>query len=125
MILKTECGNTLMLQQVMHESGVYRDFNDGSIYNNHPVLREHPDALQIVGYYDELEVCNPLGSNVKKHKLGLIFFTLTNLNPRYRSNFKGIFLFTVANVTVIEEHGIDKVLEPLVDDSGYYWHEFQ
>ena len=69
-----------------------------------------------MGYYDELEVCNHLGSNVKKHKLGLIFFTLTNLNPRYRSNFKGIFLLTVANVTVIEEHGIDKVLEPLVDD---------
>ena len=109
MILKTDCGSTLLLQQVMHESGVYRDFmySDGSIYKNHPVL-EHPDALQIVGYYDELEVCNPFGSNVKKHKLGLIFFTMTNLNPQYRSNFKGIFLSTVVNVTVIEELELTK-----------------
>uniref|UniRef100_A0A1X7VRK7 Uncharacterized protein n=1 Tax=Amphimedon queenslandica TaxID=400682 RepID=A0A1X7VRK7_AMPQE len=45
--------------------------------------------------------------------LELIFFTPTNLNPQYRSNCKGIFLSTV---TVIEKHGIDKVLEPLVDD---------
>ena len=27
-------------------------------------------ALQIMLYYDEVEVCNPLGSNRKKHKLG-------------------------------------------------------
>ena len=39
MILKTECGNTLMLQQVMHESGVYRDFNDGSIYNTNKNIK--------------------------------------------------------------------------------------
>ena len=27
-------------------------------------------SLQIQLYYDELEVCNPLGSKAKKHKLG-------------------------------------------------------
>uniref|UniRef100_A0A1X7VT30 Uncharacterized protein n=1 Tax=Amphimedon queenslandica TaxID=400682 RepID=A0A1X7VT30_AMPQE len=53
-----------LADRVMDKPGIFRDFSDGFIYNNHPVLREHPDALQIVGYYDELEVCNPLGSNV-------------------------------------------------------------
>lgn len=116
MILKMNCGNALISQQVTNESSIYSDFSDGSIYKNHPVILKHPSALQIVGYYDELEVCNPLGSNIKKHKLGLVFFTLTNLSPHYCSNYKGIFLLTVANVSLIEEHGIDKVLEPLVND---------
>ena len=43
---------------------------DGSLYKNHPLFAAHPDALQIILYYDDLEVCNPLGSNTKKHKIG-------------------------------------------------------
>lgn len=30
----------------------------------------HSDALEIFLYFDELEVCNPLGSKAKIHKLG-------------------------------------------------------
>ena len=29
-----------------------------------------PLALQIMLFYDELELCNPLGSSTKVHKLG-------------------------------------------------------
>ena len=53
--------------------GIYTDYSDGSNTKFHPVIAEHPNSLQIVGYYDELEICNPLGSKVKKHKLGLVF----------------------------------------------------
>ena len=34
------------------------------------LIKDDPTALQIQLYYDELEVCNPLGSKAKKHKLG-------------------------------------------------------
>ena len=27
-------------------------------------------ALQVIGYYDEVELCNPIGSYVQTHKLG-------------------------------------------------------
>ena len=27
-------------------------------------------ALQVIGYYDEVELCNPIGSYVQIHKLG-------------------------------------------------------
>jgi len=30
----------------------------------------HTKALQVVFYYDEVEVCNHLGSKAKVHKLG-------------------------------------------------------
>ena len=68
-------------------------------------------------YYDDLEMCNPVGSHTKKHKLGryylslivkaiftllslcvgidiasagVFYFILGNLHPKYRSKLKSI-----------------------------------
>ena len=46
------------------------DFCDGSLFKNHPLYQAYPDALQLIVYFDELEVCNPLGSHSGIHKLG-------------------------------------------------------
>lgn len=47
------------------------DYCDGELFKQNPLFQEDPCALQIQLYYDELEVCNPLGSYAKKHKLGM------------------------------------------------------
>ena len=39
-------------------------------FRQHPIFSENPSSLQIMVYYDELELCNPLGSRRKKHKIG-------------------------------------------------------
>ena len=67
------------------EHGELRDFCDGSVFKSHPLFSTCPHALQIIGYYDELEVVNPIGSYVSKHKLGCLFFFLGNIRPQYRS----------------------------------------
>lgn len=69
-----------------------------------------------MAYYDELEICNPLGSSAKKHKLGIVFFSVANMNPKRRSTFKAIFLSTITKVSIVEAHGIDAILKPFVDD---------
>ena len=46
------------------------DCRDGSIFQNHPIFSENSDAFQIVCYYDDVEIVNPLGSKIKTHKLG-------------------------------------------------------
>ena len=46
------------------------DYCDGSLFQKHPLFSVEPCALQIM-YFDELEVCNPLGSSAKVHKLGM------------------------------------------------------
>ena len=56
------------------DDNVVGDFCDGSFFQNHPLFSVDVHALQIVAYYDELEIVNPLGSFVKKHKLGFFFF---------------------------------------------------
>lgn len=47
------------------------DLCDGSYFKEHPLFSKHKNSLQILLYYDEVEVCNPLGSKVKVHKLGM------------------------------------------------------
>ena len=41
---------------------------DGDLFKNHPLFSVDKTALQIVAYYDLIEVVNPLGS--RTHKLG-------------------------------------------------------
>ena len=72
--------------------------------------------MQIIAYYDELEIVNPIGSYVKKHKLGCLFFFLANVRPQYRSTFKAIHLLAVARSQDINVYGIDKFLTPFVED---------
>lgn len=56
-------------------NGILGDFCDGTLYKSHPLFSVDPYALQIRGYYDDLEVVNPLGAYIKKHKLGCLFFS--------------------------------------------------
>jgi hypothetical protein len=92
------------------------DFCDGSVFKHHPLFGTNPNALQIIGYYDELEVVNPIGSYVSKHKLGCLFFTLANIRPQYRSSLKAINLVAVGKYEDILRYGIDAFLSPFVDD---------
>ena len=100
----------------IHTDGVIEDFCDGSVFKSHPLFAKDPLALQSITYYDEVELYNPLGSHVKRHKLGIVVFTLGNIPPKYRSQLEIINLAVVATVPVIEKHGLDAVLKPFVDD---------
>ena len=86
------------------------------MFKEHPLFSSDPSALQMVCYYDELELANPLGAYVKKHKIGVGFFILGNIQPKYRSRLRSVNLAFVCKVEVVEKHGIKKVLQPLVQD---------
>ena len=62
----------------MHTDGLLSDYCHGSDFTNHPLFSTEQNALQILLYFDELEVFNPIGTKVKKHKLGncLIYYNL-------------------------------------------------
>lgn len=54
-------------------TNVLSDYCDGKCCREHPLFSTDPVALQLILYYDELELCNPLGSRRKKHKIGLLY----------------------------------------------------
>ena len=47
------------------------DYCDGELYKSSSLFQEDPCALQVQLYYDEAEICNPLGSKASVHKLGM------------------------------------------------------
>ena len=56
-------------------NGMLGDYCDGELFAASELFKDDPCALQIQLYYDELELCNPLGS--KKHKLGKCSYVCT------------------------------------------------
>lgn len=74
----TQCSkyhSRLIIKQIVgghkREDGMLSDYCDGSVYHSHRLFSNVPSSLEILAYYDDVEVCNPLGSRSKKHKLGM------------------------------------------------------
>ena len=49
---------------------IAEDFCDSIQAKTHPLFGNDKTALQLLLFYDESEVCNPIGSSRKKHKIG-------------------------------------------------------
>lgn len=72
------------------------DIVDGSILKSYPLFSEKQNAFQIVLYTDEIELCNPLGSFASKNKLLIVYYTLANINLKYRPKLAAIRLLAKA-----------------------------
>ena len=110
------------------------DYCDGEQYQEHPLFQNDPCAIQVRLYYDNLEVCNALGSKTKKHKLGnnnqdyivvklnlctligLFYYTIGNIDPKFRSAIHTIQLVAVVKTTLISKYGINQILKPFMDE---------
>ena len=106
----------IMRKPTLSKDNVFFDLPDGSIYRNDDYFKEHNNALMIVLYHDELEVCNPLGSKAGIHKVDMYYYTIANLSPKYRSKHSAVRLLAIANSKLVREYGIDKILEPIIND---------
>ena len=112
--------------------GVLRDFCDGNFIKAHPVFKTHPDALQFILFYDDIELANPLGAKAGIHKLGAsyivafmhphmanltiffkfrcFYYVVGNLRPVFRSNLQSIQLVAIAKSADIKQYGCDTLL---------------
>lgn len=112
-----------------------RDFCDGSGIKEHNLFSRQAKALQIFFYYDDVEVVNPIGSHRKVHKLGMdsllihactgfsqyffvgiFYFMLGNLSPKYRSRYSSINLLAICKRKVMTKYSMSSVLRPIIED---------
>ena len=106
------------------KEGILYDICDGQCYKNNRIFQEHPNALQIILYHDEVEICKLLGSHVGKHKIDLYYYTLGNISPKYRSKLCAIRLLAIVKAKDVSKYGQNKILTPIINDrqtlaSGY------
>lgn len=86
--------------------GVLRDLCDGSVMKENPLFTAQTKALLLVLYYDEFTVVNPIGSKVKKFKMGAFFMTLANIPPQYRSQSKSIYLVLLFKSHILKKFSL-------------------
>ena len=91
-------------------------FEDRLAFQSSPLYHIHQDALQIHVYLDEVSMTGDRGSRSKKNKLVYVYFSLGNLEAKYRSNFKVIFLLSIFHNTTMSRFGLNVLLRPLVND---------
>ena len=65
---------------------------------------------------DKCEVANPLVSKAGFHKIGVVYCTILDLPPQYRSSLCNCFLIAMFNEEDMKTYGYDIVMRPLVDD---------
>ncbi|XP_054866338.1 uncharacterized protein LOC118469167 [Amphiprion ocellaris] len=106
-----------MIDEPQKYSGAYLyDISDGDLMKSHSLFSVRPSALQIILYSDEIEICNPLGSHASKNKLLMFYYTLGNINPKYRSKLAAIRLLAIAKKSELSECGVDGILGRLHED---------
>ena len=70
---------------------------DGVVLSNHPLFIGDPHTLEPILYSDEIEICNAVGTRVKKHKILLFYYLLSNLPKKFRSAIDAINLYAVVS----------------------------
>ena len=103
------------------------DICDGTIMVENSILQGNAQALQIVGYFDEMILTNPLISRAKKYKIGIafnisvhshasnssigaVYFMLANLDPALRSRLEAINLVAFFESRLLDKYSFSSHL---------------
>ena len=92
-------------------SDLLNNFCDGLVHHQHPLFSREKLSLQVILYYDDVQLCNPLGSRTTFNKLGFFYVSFVNLPIEIRSRLKSIFLLCIVKVNYILKYGYDAVLQ--------------
>lgn len=102
--------------EIRPNCNIYRDILDGECNTKNPFFNGENNSIKIVLYQDSFEICNPLGSSRKKHKVVGVYMNLANLHPWHRSRVEQIQLVALFYEKDIKSYGMCKIFEPIIRD---------
>lgn len=119
-VLETLLGCTDFFDKVVFNqealSGHFKSFQDGKYYKENKLLGEQNTCISLGLYIDDFEVCNPLGTSRKLHKITAVYWVVLNLPARFRSGLTSIQLALLGKSVDVKQYGYEKFLEPLLKD---------
>lgn len=98
-----------------NQNTVFTDIYDGTIFQNNEIFSQFPN-IQLLLYFDEFSVTNPLRGNQSKHKLAVFYYTLGNIPITYRSCIDDIQLALICKSADLKHFGLNAILAPLIND---------
>ena len=63
------------------------------------------DRYSLILYIDDFEVCNPLGTSRKKHKVTAVYWVLGNIPAQFRSTLASIYLTILCKAEDTKQFG--------------------
>lgn len=94
----------------------YTSFRDGSHYKENTFLAGEELRLSLLLYSDDFEICNPLGTSRKKHKVTGVYWVLADIPSVLRSTLSSIYLAVLCKADDVKKFGYPRVQEPLLSD---------
>ena len=94
----------------------YKQYSDGSSFQENMLFKEHQNALQIVFYHDDFQISNPLGNKTFKYKISGFYYTIGNLKAEHKSRLKDIQLAMLCPAKLVKVYSYKTILQPLIDD---------
>lgn len=93
----------------------YESYQDGTIYKDNSFYSEDL-RITLVLYIDDFEICNPLGTSRKKHKITALYWVFGNIPHSSRSTLTSVYLALLCKAVDIKRFGYKEVLAPLLKD---------
>lgn len=98
--------------------GVYDDFCCGERCKNSNFFQESYSPIQLQLAIDDFEVCSPLKSKTKIHKIRAVYMQIRNLPRRFLSKLNNIYLVLLCETANLKQEytGLDNLLELIVTE---------
>lgn len=80
--------------------------------NDHYYM-EHPGAVKLMLYFDDIEIANPLGSKAGLHKLTMFYIAV---DGKAAGKLHSIYLALVCHSSDLPLYGYSTILRPLIQD---------
>lgn len=93
---------------------VFKDFCCGWNFLVNELFSEQKNALQIQLMLDEVQTCSAL--KTRSRKVLLIYFIIRNIPRKYLCRLSNIHLVAVCESSVLQKHGYNAVLRPIIKD---------
>lgn len=97
----------------------YKSFHDGSYFKESSPVSGDEFRVSLILYVDDFEICNPLGTFHKKHKITAVYWVLGNIPSELWSELMSVHLAVFCQADDVKTHGYSVVLEPILKDFAF------
>ncbi len=112
----------LIKEQDQLSSIQYGSYRDGTVYKENSFYSEEL-RIALVLYVDDFEICNPLGTSRKNHKITAVYWVFGNIPHSSRSTLNSVYLALLCKAVDIKRFGYAEVLAPLFKDIAILEHD--
>ena len=91
---------------------IWCDINHGSSIAQNPYFVGNEYTAKLILFYDEF--CNPIGARTKKHAMGFVYVTFSDIPPINRSSYSSVFLLAVVKTRNIKKFSLGNLLKSFI-----------